>query len=66
MQIRATVIHEMEKPRPCATSKPLVIEELDLEPPGEGEIRIRIRAAGRCHSDLSTINGDRPRQILIP
>ncbi len=63
MKIRAAVIHEMEKPRPFATSKPLVIEELDLDPPGPGEILVRIRAAGLCHSDLSTINGDRPRQM---
>lgn len=63
MKVRAAVIHEMEKPRPYAVSKPLAIEDLDLDPPGEGEILIRIRAAGLCHSDLSTINGDRPRQM---
>lgn len=53
----------MQKPRPYATSRPLVIEELDLAPPGDGELLVRIRAAGLCHSDLSTINGDRPRQL---
>jgi len=63
MKTRAAVIHEMEKPRPYAVSKPLVIEELELDPPGEDEILVRIRAAGLCHSDLSTINGDRPRQM---
>jgi alcohol dehydrogenase len=63
MKTRAAVIHEMEKPRPYAVSKPLVIETLDLDPPGEDEILVRIRAAGLCHSDLSTINGDRPRQM---
>jgi alcohol dehydrogenase len=63
MKIRAAVIHEMMKPRPYATSKPLVIEELELAPPGDGEILVRIRAAGLCHSDLSTVNGDRPRQM---
>jgi alcohol dehydrogenase len=51
----------MDKPRPYAQSQPLVIEDLDLDPPGEGEVLVRIRAAGLCHSDLSTINGDRPR-----
>ena len=60
MKTRAAVIHEMEKPRPYAVSKPMVIETLDLDPPGEDEILVRIRAAGLCHSDLSTINGDRP------
>lgn len=63
MKTRAAVIREMQKPRPYATSKPLIIEELDLDAPGEGEVLIRIRAAGLCHSDLSTINGDRPRQM---
>ncbi len=63
MKTRAAVLYEMQKPRPYATSKPLIIEELDLDPPGEGEILIRIRAAGLCHSDLSTVNGDRPRDM---
>jgi alcohol dehydrogenase len=63
MKTRAAVITEMEKPRPYATSRPMVIEELDLDPPGEGEILVKIHAAGLCHSDLSTINGDRPRQM---
>jgi alcohol dehydrogenase len=63
MKTRAAVITEMEKPRPYATSRPMMIEELDLDPPGEGEILIKIHAAGLCHSDLSTINGDRPRQM---
>ena len=49
--------------RPYATSRPLAIEELDLAPPGPGEIRIRLAAAGLCHSDLSVINGDRPRPL---
>ncbi|MEZ5855819.1 MAG: zinc-dependent alcohol dehydrogenase family protein [Hyphomicrobiaceae bacterium] len=63
MKIRAAVLYEMEKPRPYATSRPLVIEDVELAPPGEGEILVRIKAAGLCHSDLSTINGDRPRQM---
>lgn len=63
MKTRAAVITEMQKPRPYAQSKPLVIETLDLDPPGPGELLLRIRAAGLCHSDLSTINGDRPRQM---
>ncbi|MGE3065598.1 MAG: zinc-dependent alcohol dehydrogenase family protein [Hyphomicrobiaceae bacterium] len=63
MKTRAAVIRDMQKPRPYAKSKPLMIEELDLDPPQEGEVLVRIRAAGLCHSDLSTINGDRPRQM---
>ena len=63
MKIRAAVLEEMERPRPYAKSRPLVIAEVDLDGPGEGELLLRIHAAGLCHSDLSTINGDRPRQM---
>jgi len=63
MKTRAAVLTAMEKPRPYASSKPLEIMELDLSPPGDGEVLVRIKAAGLCHSDLSTINGDRPRQL---
>lgn len=61
MKVKAAVLHEMGLPRPYAKSKPLVIEELDLDGPGPGEVLVRIKAAGLCHSDLSTINGSRPR-----
>ncbi len=63
MKIRAAVLEEMERPRPYAKSRPLVIADVDLDGPGEGELLLRIHAAGLCHSDLSTINGDRPRQM---
>jgi len=63
MKIRAAILTEMAKPRPYATSRPLQIEDIELEPPGPGEVLIGIRAAGLCHSDLSTINGDRPRVL---
>jgi len=51
----------MGQPRPYAESQPLRIERLELAPPGPGEVLVRVGAAGLCHSDLSTINGDRPR-----
>ena len=63
MKIRAAVLEEMQRPRPYAQSRPLVVGEVDLDPPGEGELLLKIHAAGLCHSDLSTINGDRPRQM---
>lgn len=37
------------------------IEELDLRDPGPGEVLIKLKAAGLCHSDLSVITGVRPR-----
>ncbi|MGI9383390.1 MAG: alcohol dehydrogenase catalytic domain-containing protein, partial [Methyloligellaceae bacterium] len=61
MKVKAAVLHEMGAPRPYAESAPLVIEELDLEGPGEGEVLVQVKAAGLCHSDLSVMNGDRPR-----
>ncbi len=61
MRVKAAVLQEMGRPRPYAKSKPLIIEELELDPPGDGEVLVKIRAAGLCHSDLSVINGDRPR-----
>jgi alcohol dehydrogenase len=61
MRIRAAVLHEMGAPTPYAKSKPLRIEELELAPPGEGELLVKIKAAGLCHSDLSVITGNRPR-----
>ena len=61
MKTRAAVLHEMELPPPYAESRPLHIEEVELDPPGEGEVLVEVKAAGLCHSDLSVINGDRPR-----
>ncbi|MCL6633080.1 MAG: zinc-dependent alcohol dehydrogenase family protein [Alicyclobacillus herbarius] len=61
MKTKAAVLYEMGLPAPYTESKPLKIETLDLDPPGPGEVLVRIRAAGLCHSDLSVINGSRPR-----
>jgi alcohol dehydrogenase len=61
MKIRAAVLNAMGAPTPYAQSKPLAIETLELKPPGPGEVLVKMGAAGLCHSDLSVINGDRPR-----
>lgn len=61
MRTEATVLREMGLPGPFAESEPLERIELELDAPGEGELLIRIRAAGLCHSDLSVITGQRPR-----
>src|SRR5262245_41040029 len=61
MRIRAAVLHEMGAAPPYTETRPLKIEELELDPPGDGEVLVRVAAAGLCHSDLSVINGDRPR-----
>lgn len=63
MKIRAAVLEAEGLPRPYRESKPLRIQEVELDPPGAGEVLVRIRAAGLCHSDLSVISGDRPRPL---
>lgn len=65
IRMRAAVLREMGLPAPYAQSRPLSIEEVSLDPPGRGEILVRIHAAGVCHSDLSAINGDRPWPMPI-
>lgn len=63
MKTRAAVLHAVGAPAPYAQSRPLVIEDVELAPPGDNEVLVRIRAAGLCHSDLSVINGNRPRPV---
>jgi alcohol dehydrogenase len=63
MKTRAAVLSAMGLPKPYASSRPLEIVELELDPPGPGEVRVRMRAAGLCHSDLSVIDGNRPRPL---
>ncbi len=58
-KLRAAVLRAAGMARPYAKGRPLGIEELELPPPQEGEVLVRIRAASLCHSDLSVVNGDR-------
>jgi S-(hydroxymethyl)glutathione dehydrogenase/alcohol dehydrogenase len=43
-----------------APGTPIEVEEVDLAPPRAGEVRVRIAAAGVCHSDLHVRDGDWP------
>ncbi|PSK99889.1 alcohol dehydrogenase [Murinocardiopsis flavida] len=61
--VRAAVLERIGDPGPYAETRPIRIRELGLRPPGPGELRVRVRAAGLCHSDLSVVNGDRPRPV---
>ena len=63
MKTRAAVLESMGAAHPYADSKPLKITTLDLAAPGPDEVLLKIVAAGLCHSDLSVINGDRPRPM---
>jgi len=63
MKTRAAILQKSGTAFPYAQSRPLAIAEVDLASPGTGEILVAIKAAGLCHSDLSVINGDRPRPL---
>lgn len=60
---RAALLRRMGAPRPYRDSKPLEITNLQLTPPGRDEMLVRVQAAGLCHSDLSVIEGVRPRPM---
>ncbi len=65
IRCKAAVLRTIGAPRPYAQSKPLSIEEVNLAPPKPVELLVRIHGAGLCHSDLSVINGDRPRPVPL-
>lgn len=49
MKIRAAYVPE---------SKKLTVDTVELDPPQQGELLIRMKAAGVCHSDLHTLKGE--------
>lgn len=52
MKARAAVAWEPQKP--------LVIEEVDVEGPKQGEVLLKVVATGVCHTDAFTLSGDDP------
>lgn len=63
MKTKAAVLYETGAPQPFAKSRPLVVDEIDLDNPGPGEVLVEMVGAGLCHSDLSVIDGSRPRPL---
>lgn len=63
MKVEAAVLRQSGLPAPYAESHPLTIETVNLAPPEAGEVLVRILAASLCHSDLSVIDGSRPRPL---
>lgn len=59
IKFRGAVLRHAGLARPYETSLPLSVEEVSAEPPGEGELLVRIRAASLCRSDISVVNGVR-------
>ena len=52
MKIRAAVLEEF--------GQPLVVQEIELAEPREGEVLVRLVACGVCHTDLYTASGADP------
>ena len=50
MKMKAAVLYE--------ANKPLVVETVDIDEPGDGEVLVRIAAAGVCHSDYHVMKGE--------
>jgi alcohol dehydrogenase len=59
--ITGAVLEEVGRPAPYAVTRPITVSELELDPPGDREVLVRIEVAGLCHSDLSVVDGNRPR-----
>ena len=52
MKIRAAVLEDF--------GQPLVVQELDLDEPRDGEVLVRLAACGVCHTDHYTASGADP------
>jgi S-(hydroxymethyl)glutathione dehydrogenase/alcohol dehydrogenase len=52
MKIRAAVLEEF--------AQPLVVQEVELDAPGPGEVLVRLSACGVCHTDMYTASGADP------
>src|SRR5512136_1496564 len=45
--------------------KPLVVEEVTLDPPRTGEVKVRMAATAICHSDIHAIRGEMPFKLPL-
>ena len=52
MKMRAAVLERF--------GEPLVVQEVELAEPGDGEVLVRLAACGVCHTDLYTASGADP------
>src|SRR5690242_8268996 len=52
MRIRAAVLERF--------AEPLVVQDVDLQPPRAGEVLVRLHACGVCHTDMYTASGVDP------
>ncbi len=57
MKTKAAILWEV--------NTPWSVEEIDLDPPGPGEVLVKIAASGMCHSDEHLVTGDLPFGLPI-
>jgi Zn-dependent alcohol dehydrogenase len=48
-----------------APGQPLRVHDISIAPPGPGQVRVRVRHCGVCHSDLSIVDGTFPSPLPI-
>ncbi|MBW4032454.1 MAG: alcohol dehydrogenase catalytic domain-containing protein [Acidobacteria bacterium] len=63
MQIVGAVLERSGSARPFAESRPFTVSAIELDEPAGDELLVRIEAASVCHSDLSVVDGSRPRPL---
>jgi NDMA-dependent alcohol dehydrogenase len=47
------------------TNTPWSVEDVELDPPGPGEVMVKLAASGMCHSDEHLVTGDLPFELPI-
>jgi len=63
MKVKSAILRASGVQKPYAKSRPIHIETVELDSPEVGEVLVQIKAASLCHSDLSVIDGSRPRPL---
>ena len=59
------MVATMRAERFYADTKAVVLEDVPIPEPGEGEVLVKVAFCGICHSDLSLINGTFPSQRAV-
>jgi len=57
MRMKAAVLY--------GVNQPLVVEEVELDPPKAAEVLVKMVATGVCHSDVHAYTGDSPRPFPL-
>lgn len=45
--------------------KPLIVEEVEIDPPQKGEVRVHLAATAICHSDINFIEGELGGEVPV-